>query len=121
MTLTGTGRDLLDDDLLDDFDGRAPVYDRHNAFFNEDFEELRRRGYLLASVPEAGSWASVNLDGVVSIVTGASGGIGRVIAVALAEQRGRIVVTGRRVANCAGKWGPALRAEMAAASPLVRP
>ena len=31
MTLTGTGRDLLDDELLADFDGRAPVYDRHNA------------------------------------------------------------------------------------------
>jgi hypothetical protein len=25
------------------------------------------------------------------------------------------------VVYCAGKWGPALRAEMAAASPLVRP
>ena len=25
------------------------------------------------------------------------------------------------VGYCAGKWGPALRAEMAAASPLVRP
>jgi hypothetical protein len=44
MTLTGTGRDPLDDELLADFDGRAPVYDRHNAFFNEDFEDLRRRG-----------------------------------------------------------------------------
>ena len=32
MTLTGTGRDLLDDELLADFDERAPVYDRHNAF-----------------------------------------------------------------------------------------
>jgi alkylation response protein AidB-like acyl-CoA dehydrogenase len=61
MTLTGTGRDLLDDELLADFDGRAPVYDRHNAFFNEDFEDLRRRGYLLASVPEAFGGAGLNL------------------------------------------------------------
>jgi alkylation response protein AidB-like acyl-CoA dehydrogenase len=61
MTLTGTGRDLLDDELLADFDARAPAYDRHNAFFNEDFEELRRRGYLLASVPEAFGGAGLNL------------------------------------------------------------
>jgi len=28
MTLTGTGRDLLDDELLADFDARAPAYGR---------------------------------------------------------------------------------------------
>ncbi len=36
------------------------------------------------------------MDNAVSIVTGASGGIGRAIAVALAERHGRIVVVGRR-------------------------
>ncbi len=41
----------------------------------------------------------MNLDGAVSIVTGATGGIGGAIALALAEQRGRIVITGRRVAR----------------------
>ena len=35
-------------------------------------------------------------DDAVSVVTGASGGIGRAIAVALAAQRGRIIVVGRR-------------------------
>jgi NADP-dependent 3-hydroxy acid dehydrogenase YdfG len=38
----------------------------------------------------------MNLDSAVSIVTGASGGIGRAIAVALAERHGRILVVGRR-------------------------
>ena len=41
----------------------------------------------------------MNFDGAVSIVTGASGGIGSATALALAEQRGRIVITGRRVAR----------------------
>ena len=39
----------------------------------------------------------MNLDAAVSIVTGASGGIGNAIALALAERGGRIVITGRRV------------------------
>jgi NADP-dependent 3-hydroxy acid dehydrogenase YdfG len=38
----------------------------------------------------------VNLDRAVSIVTGATGGIGGAIALALADHSGRIVVTGRR-------------------------
>jgi alkylation response protein AidB-like acyl-CoA dehydrogenase len=42
---------LLDEELLQRFDERAPEYDRNNAFFTEDFEELRERGYLLSSVP----------------------------------------------------------------------
>jgi NADP-dependent 3-hydroxy acid dehydrogenase YdfG len=39
----------------------------------------------------------MNLDAAVSIVTGASGGIGGAAALALAERGGRIVITGRRV------------------------
>jgi len=36
---------------------RAPVYDRENRFFTEDFEELRGAGYLLMPVPsELGGW-----------------------------------------------------------------
>ncbi len=38
----------------------------------------------------------MNLDHAVSIVTGATGGIGGATALALAEHRGRIVITGRR-------------------------
>jgi NADP-dependent 3-hydroxy acid dehydrogenase YdfG len=43
----------------------------------------------------------MNLEAAVSIVTGATGGIGGATALALAEQGGRIVITGRRVARLA--------------------
>ena len=39
----------------------------------------------------------MRLDAAVSIVTGATGGIGSATALALADQGGRIVITGRRV------------------------
>ena len=42
---------VLTDEMLARFDERAPVYDRENSFFTEDFEELRSSGYLTASVP----------------------------------------------------------------------
>ncbi len=51
MTLTDTATDLLSEEMLARFDERAPRYDQSNEFFGEDFEELRRSGYLLASVP----------------------------------------------------------------------
>jgi NADP-dependent 3-hydroxy acid dehydrogenase YdfG len=38
----------------------------------------------------------MNVDHAVSIVTGATGGIGRAIGVALAERQGRVVAVGRR-------------------------
>ena len=53
MTLTvapATGA-LLTDELLARFADRAPRYDRENAFFTEDFEELRQAGYLAIAVP----------------------------------------------------------------------
>jgi alkylation response protein AidB-like acyl-CoA dehydrogenase len=31
---------------------RAPMYDRENRFFQEDFDELKEAGYLLMAVPE---------------------------------------------------------------------
>jgi alkylation response protein AidB-like acyl-CoA dehydrogenase len=41
--------------MLARFDERAPVYDRENRFFTEDFEELRDSGYLnLVLPPEFG-------------------------------------------------------------------
>ena len=43
---------LLTDEMLQRFDERAPVYDRENRFFDEDFEELRQSGYLNAALPE---------------------------------------------------------------------
>ena len=42
---------ILSDDLLRRFHERAPVYDRENRFFAEDFEELRKTGYLKMAVP----------------------------------------------------------------------
>src|SRR6266481_7503215 len=57
-----TRTDLLTDDMLARFDERAPVYDRENRFFTEDFEELRRSGYLLATVPTEFGGAGLRLD-----------------------------------------------------------
>jgi alkylation response protein AidB-like acyl-CoA dehydrogenase len=42
---------VLTDEMLDRFAERAPVYDRENRFFDEDFEELRASGYLTMAVP----------------------------------------------------------------------
>ena len=42
---------ILPDSMLQRFQERAPVYDRENRFFQEDFDELRAAGYLLAAVP----------------------------------------------------------------------
>ncbi len=42
------------------------------------------------------------LEGKVALVTGARGGLGAAIAVALAEQGARVVVTGRKEGDCAG-------------------
>lgn len=43
---------VLSDDILQRCYERAPVYDRENRFFDEDFAELRDAGYLLMAVPE---------------------------------------------------------------------
>src|SRR3954466_3788408 len=32
--------------------GRAPLYDRENRFFHEDFDELRAAGYLRIALPQ---------------------------------------------------------------------
>jgi alkylation response protein AidB-like acyl-CoA dehydrogenase len=47
----------LDAALLERCRARAATYDAENRFFDEDFEELREAGYLLAAVPvERGGW-----------------------------------------------------------------
>ena len=43
---------LLSDQLLDSCASRTAQYDRDNTFFHEDFEELRKAGYLTMAVPE---------------------------------------------------------------------
>ncbi len=59
MTITRT--ELLTDDMLARFDERAPIYDRENRFFDEDWEELKRSGYLMCCVPEEMGGAGLNL------------------------------------------------------------
>ena len=47
----------LSESLVQDCARRAPLYDRENRFFAEDFEDLRAAGYLLIPVPsELGGW-----------------------------------------------------------------
>ena len=53
---------LLTDEMLARFDERAPIYDRENTFFTEDFEELRESGYLTCAVPEEHGGAGLALD-----------------------------------------------------------
>jgi alkylation response protein AidB-like acyl-CoA dehydrogenase len=47
-----TASSLLTQPLLDRCRERAPVYDRENRFFQEDFDELKAAGYLLMAVPK---------------------------------------------------------------------
>lgn len=46
-----TDRGVLSEDVLARCLERAPIYDRENRFFTEDFEELRNAGYLKMPVP----------------------------------------------------------------------
>ncbi|MCL2396316.1 MAG: acyl-CoA/acyl-ACP dehydrogenase, partial [Acidimicrobiaceae bacterium] len=59
---------LLDDEMLARFDQRAPGYDRENRFFSEDWEELKRSGYLLCTVPESLGGSGLPLDAYVDEV-----------------------------------------------------
>lgn len=52
MTTLTTGPFALSEELLDSCASRTATYDRENRFFSEDFEELRRAGYLLIAVPK---------------------------------------------------------------------
>src|SRR5438067_8300683 len=47
-----TAESILTDDMLARFHERAPIYDRENRFFQDDFEELRQAGYLTIAVPQ---------------------------------------------------------------------
>src|SRR3954454_7449890 len=46
-----TRTSALTDEMLLRFRSRSARYDRENAFFSEDFEELRNAGYLTLAVP----------------------------------------------------------------------
>ena len=64
MTTITTAADLLTDDMLARFDARAATYDRENRFFDEDWDELRNSGYLLAAVPTEFGGSGLGLDEV---------------------------------------------------------
>ncbi|POM27633.1 putative acyl-CoA dehydrogenase YdbM [Actinomadura rubteroloni] len=55
---------VLPDDLLAAFAGRADRYDRENAFFHEDFADLRAAGYLTVALPPAFGGAGLGLPEV---------------------------------------------------------
>jgi len=46
------GYHVLSDDMLKRFAERVGTYDRENRFFKEDFEDLKRAGYLTICVPK---------------------------------------------------------------------
>src|SRR6266536_77229 len=52
MTALAPVRPALTNYLVARFGERAATYDRENRFFDEDFEELRRSGYLDIAIPE---------------------------------------------------------------------
>jgi len=52
MTTTYHAASALSDDMLERFEERSPVYDRENRFFAEDFEDLKKAGYLRMPVPK---------------------------------------------------------------------
>lgn len=62
---TVTGPTMLTDDLLARFAKRAPQYDRDNAFFADDFDELRQAGYLRLAIPTELGGAGLSLAQVV--------------------------------------------------------
>jgi alkylation response protein AidB-like acyl-CoA dehydrogenase len=61
MTITKARTVQLDEELLARFDERAPEYDRDNRFFDDDFGELRERGFFAASLPVEYGGAGMNL------------------------------------------------------------
>src|SRR5579859_6868627 len=52
---------VLSDELLQSFGERAPIYDRENRFFGEDFEDLRLAGYLELAIPTELGGRGLNL------------------------------------------------------------
>ncbi len=57
-----TPADVLDAEMLARFDERAPIYDRQNRFFDEDFAELRASGFLDIAIPTELGGGGATLD-----------------------------------------------------------
>jgi len=64
---TGTDTNLLTEDMLQRFHERAPIYDRENRFFDEDFQELKAAGYLNVAVPTELGGRGLNLAQVAQL------------------------------------------------------
>src|ERR1051325_5471741 len=61
LSMTAVQDSVMSDDMLARFAARAPVYDRENRFFSEDFEELRQAGYLKINIPREFGGLGMNL------------------------------------------------------------
>ncbi|WP_066291323.1 acyl-CoA dehydrogenase family protein [Arthrobacter sp. B6] len=57
-----TPEDVLPDALLERIRGRAGAYDRDNAFFHEDLQELTAVGYLKLCVPSSDGGLGLGLE-----------------------------------------------------------
>lgn len=57
----------LSQDLLKRCHDRAPAYDKDNRFFQEDFDELKKAGYLLMTVPEEFGGRGMRLNEVARV------------------------------------------------------
>ena len=60
--MVATSTQLLSQDMLTRFAERAPVYDRENRFFQEDFDELTRAGFLKMPIPKELGGLGMNLS-----------------------------------------------------------
>jgi alkylation response protein AidB-like acyl-CoA dehydrogenase len=56
-----TNKSVLSDDMLRAFAERCGHYDRENRFFQEDFDDLKRAGYLTMAVPKELGGRGMNL------------------------------------------------------------
>ena len=59
----------LSQDLLDRCHERAPIYDRENRFFQEDFDEHKQAGYLRMTVPQDFGGNGMKLAEVARVTT----------------------------------------------------
>jgi alkylation response protein AidB-like acyl-CoA dehydrogenase len=57
-----TPEEILPDKLLEQIRGRAAGYDRDNAFFHEDLQDLAAAGYLKLFVPASDGGAGLGLE-----------------------------------------------------------
>lgn len=60
---------LLTDEMLAHFDARTAEHDRANTFFADDFEELRRSGYLNLALPTELGGSGLGLDEYVGLAS----------------------------------------------------